>query len=275
MGAVESIAENLLAAGIGSGLVAGWRVARTRRGSKYTRAMWAPFLNADSCIIEGTLSPAVLYETLPASVPPEKRDLVIELLPFIERHLADQESSGLMGRGDHEAIVRIQAGLARVGLRAVLPVKSADSLGEERRKNLIVVGGPDVNSVTKDLLARLRCGVTVLQNDNNRNAVRDLVHGQNYLVASDATEIRDYGILVKAPSPYQEGRHVIITAGAHGYGCIAAGHLAVTAERHMYRLSRDYPQGFECVVYHRRSRDSSNVAEENAIVLERPIGGGS
>jgi len=268
---VGGIAENLIAAAIGGGLATGWRLIRKRTSSKDVRAMWAPFLTEPSCIVEGILSPRLLCESFPDSVSPRHRDVALSLLPDLERYVGEQEASGLMGKGDHEAIVRIQAGLARVGLRATLPVRSDHELGEHKLDNLIVVGGPDVNVVTKDLLTRLRCGLAISRGEHDRNVVEDLRHGIHYSTKYDNSRLQDYGIIVKAPSPYQSGRVVVIVAGAYGHGCIAAGHLAVTAVKELSDYGRRYSRGFECVVSHRRTGETSSPIEENSILFAREI----
>lgn len=163
MNALGGIAENLTAAAIGGILTAGWRMSRKRTGSKDIQAMWRPFLTEESCIVEGGVSAGMLCESLPERVPAHLRQQAIHLLPHLEKHLADAEPSGLMGKGDHEAIVRVQAGLARAGLPKTLPVRSEDELGERRKDHLIVVGGPDVNGITKELLSLLQSRVTNCQ----------------------------------------------------------------------------------------------------------------
>ncbi|MFC9687617.1 hypothetical protein ACFTSF_03690 [Kribbella sp. NPDC056951] len=242
---------------------------RSRMGTKDVRAMWGPFLDGNSCIVEGSLSAATLSEALPGWVPTGLKQPATDLLPHIESYLRDQEPAGLMGRGDHEAIVRVQAGLARAGLPHTLPVRADYDLGERKKDNLIVVGGPDVNSVTKELLKLLDCAVTIAMDDSDRNGVEDLIHGQRYVTRAVEAETRDYGILIKAPSPYQEGKHVLILAGAHGFGCMAAGYLAVNDIANMANLSRRFPHGFECIVSYRRSGET--LTEKNLVVLARPL----
>jgi hypothetical protein len=213
----------------------------------------------------------MLCESLPERVPAHLRQQAIDLLPHLEKHLADAEPSGLMGKGDHEAIVRVQAGLARAGLPKTLPVRSEDELGERRKDHLIVVGGPDVNGITKELLSLLQSRVTIARDDSDRNVVQDLVYGQQYVASIGGGEAWDYGILIRAPSPYQEGRLVVILAGAYGFGCVAAGFLAVNDIERMAELSRRHPEGFECIVSHRRSGAASSPTEENRLVLSRSI----
>ncbi|WP_328332960.1 hypothetical protein OHA70_15330 [Kribbella sp. NBC_00382] len=269
--AMDGLAENLLAAAIGGGLAWGWRIARKRAVSKDVRAMWGPFLTENSCIVQGSLSAQTLSEDLPGRVPAELREQAVIMLPHVVKNLAEQEPSGLMGKGDHEAIVRVQAGLAKAGRRRMLPVRSDDNLGDSRSDNLIVVGGLDVNEVTNDLLGRLRCSVTIARDEFDRNYVEDLVHRQRWSMTPSEKDTWDYGIVVRAPSPYQKGKYVVVLAGASGYGCMAAADVAVNATKRMADLSREHPHGFECIVSYHRTGDAVSSTETSEIVLFREL----
>jgi hypothetical protein len=269
---VGGLAENLLAAAIGAALAWGWRAARKRKGSKDVRAMWGPFLTEESCIVQGSLSAEMLSEDLPDRVPSELREQATELLPHVIKNLAEQEPTGLMGRGDHEAIVRVQAGLAKAGRKRVVPVRADDNLRDRRGDNLIVVGGLDVNEITNDLLTRLRCTVTIARDEFDRNYVEDLIHHQRWVMASSGNDLWDYGILVRAPSPYSKGKHVIVLAGVYGYGCMASAYVAVNAVKRMADLSREFPGGFECIVSYHRTGNASSSTETSDIVLFRELG---
>lgn len=269
--AIGGLAENLLAAAIGGALVWGWRLARKRAVSKDVRAMWGPFLAEDSCIVQGSLSAQTLSEDLPGRVPAELKEQAAIMLPHVVKNLAEQEPSGLMGKGDHEAIVGVQAGLAKAGRRHMVPVRSDDNLGDSRGDNLIVVGGLDVNEVTNDLLGRLKCSVTIARDEFDRNYVEDLVHRQRWSMTSTEKDTWDYGIVVRAPSPYQKGKYVIVLAGASGYGCMAAADVAVNAVKRMAELSREFPLGFECIVSYHRAGDAFSSTESSEIVLFREL----
>jgi hypothetical protein len=270
-GAIGGLAENLLAAAIGGGLAWGWRVARKRAVSKDVRAMWGPFLTENSYIVQGSLSAEMLSEDLPGRVPAELREQAAVMLPHVVKNLAEQEPTGLMGKGDHEAIVRVQAGLAKAGRRQMVPVRSDDNLGDRRNDNLIVVGGLDVNEVTNDLLSRLKCSVTIARDEFDRNFVEDLVHRQRWVMTSSEKDVWDYGIVVRAPSPYRKGKYVVVLAGVYGYGCMAAADVAVNAAKRMAELTREFPRGFECIVSYHRSGDVSSSAETSEIVLFREL----
>lgn len=270
-GVLGGLAQNLLAAAVGAALAWGWRIAQKRAGSKDVRAMWGPFMGEDACIVQGSLSAQMLSEDLPDRVPDDLKEQATKLLPCVVKNLAEQEPTGLMGRGDHEAIVRVQAGLAKAGRRHMVTVRADDKLGDRRDDNLIVVGGLDVNEVTKDLLKRLNCTVTIARDESDRNFVEDLIHKQRWVMTEDQNDIWDYGIIVRAPSPYKKGKHVIVLAGVYGYGCMAAAYVAVNAIKRVADLSREFPRGFECIVSYHRTGTAASSSETSDIVLFREL----
>jgi hypothetical protein len=101
--------------------------------------------------------------------------------------------------------------------------------------------------------------------------VDDLVHRQRWSVTSSEKDTWDYGIVVRAPSPYQKGEYVVVLAGASGYGCMAAADVAVNATKRMAELSREFPHGFECIVSYHRAGDATSSTETSEIVLFREL----
>jgi hypothetical protein len=154
----------------------------------------------------------------------------------------------------------------------MVPVRSDDRLGDRRNDNLIVVGGLDVNEVTDDLLTRLKCTVTIARDEFDRNFVEDLIHRQRWVMTSTGKDIWDYGIVVRAPSPYRKGKFVVVLAGVYGYGCMAAAYVAINATKRMADLTREYPRGFECIVSYHRVGDVASSTETSEIVLFRELG---
>jgi len=202
--------------------------------------------------VSGNIDPRDFAESFSSSIDAVNRELIGAVLPLLEQDLIRQELSGLMGRGDHDAIVEVQAGLARIGLKPTLPeVTEANLSAAQLSGNLIVVGGPDVNSITRSLLGRLPAKLSIVRNADGRNIVRDLVHGHDFVPAEDESgRIRDYGILVRAANPDDRQKNVLILAGAHGFGTLAAAMVAFDKEN-LDRMLRS-GSGFECLVYHER-----------------------
>jgi hypothetical protein len=273
MGVLGDLAVNLAAAGLGAVAVSVWHSLTTRRRYRGSRRFWRPFSSNKCLCVTGNISPLVLAEDLPSALDEAKRASIQEILPSLESYLGDQELSGLMGRGDHDAVVRLQVGLSRIGISVVIPEVTGRPSGDELANNLIVVGGPDVNWLTNALLERLPLKLTIVRNEIGRFVVRDLIHGQDYGPTSDkeSGSVRDYGILVRAKNPFEADKDVMIMAGAHGFGSLAAAAVALQEEEALQRQLNGFPAGFECLVCHERDRVQGDAAQKNSIVIIREL----
>jgi hypothetical protein len=85
------------------------------------------------------------------------------------RDLPDFEASGVVGAGDNIALSSLTGYFSRIGFRR-FTVYYNDQLGWSEltetsplRKNLILIGGPDANSLTRAVLQRLALGIEFLE----------------------------------------------------------------------------------------------------------------
>jgi hypothetical protein len=218
------------------------------------------------------MSPQILSETFLRAASELNRASAEAILPALQEHIGDQEMSGLMGRGDHDAIVQIQAGLARIGLNPTLPERSGNLSGDELRKHLIVVGGPDVNHITASLLTQIPCKLTIIRSSQDRNIVRDIIHGQEYEPNVDETgKLRDYGILIRSLNPHDRSKSVLILAGAHGFGSLAAVVVAFQNEEMLQRQASMSSIGFECLVCHERDGADVSSFQRSSLIFSREL----
>lgn len=270
---LEDISINLVAAAMGAVALSIWQRVASRRRFRGSRRFWKPFISSECLCVTGQVGPGILSDHLLDSVDEVKREYVRDALPSLRAYIGDQEFSGLMGRGDHDAVVQLQAGLARIGMASTIPEFAGRPSGVELEKNLIVVGGPDVNPLTMTLLDRLPIRLIITQNSHGRNIVRDLVHDQDYAPRSDreANVVRDYGIIVRAANPYDRTKALLILAGAHGFGSLAAA-AAVFQENDLHRRwGSDSTVGYECLVCHERDGDHENATQRNSVVFVREV----
>jgi hypothetical protein len=224
--------------------------------------------------ISGNVSPRILSETFLHRVDDTRRSTIESVMPLLQEHISNQELSGLMGRGDHDAIVQLQAGLARIGLDPTVPERAGRPSGEELKRHLIVVGGPDVNVTTSTMLERLPCKLIVTRNADGRNVVRDLVHRQDYGPSIESNgRSRDYGVLIRAKNPNNPSHEVLICAGAHGFGSLAAAVVAFECEEELLRSSDESGAGFECLVYYERDGEEENSLNRATLVFVRKLSG--
>ena len=225
------IGVNLVSAAIGAIIGGSWAYLAGRFKYRRHRAFWR-FLKEPTVFVVGDLAPDVLLNTLPDKLKsvvngPQDWQLIVET---IRDHLNTQEVSGLAGRGDLDAIVRMVAKLASMRLPAKTPVLHPSRVRDRRTQNLVLIGGNDANSLTNDAARRMGCHLEALTNDKGRNIIRDSRLGKDYEVNPNSEPgvngepvPVDYGILVRGRNPYNPDREVLLIAGAHGLGVARGG----------------------------------------------------
>lgn len=94
---------------------------------------------------------------------------------------------------------------------------SAHTPGRDLETDLLLLGGPKSNEITARALASLPdLPLTVDGNLIGWNGAR-------YEGAVDGDRVvRDYGYVVRAPSPFAPGRRLVVVAGSHTFGTVAA-----------------------------------------------------
>jgi hypothetical protein len=183
------------------------------------------------------------------------------------------EASGLIGRGDVLAMNELVAYFQKIGYGAPR-VSYADELGyyaltgKSLRSNMIIIGGPDVNSIARDVLDRINLGVDfaaeeieigesssirgqrsrfklssgkrfshffTIERNNNHDilVIRDLAAphdegGPTIYCPSikNGKTLIDYGVVARAPNPFDPDKSVVFLAGAYGYGTWGAVRFA-------------------------------------------------
>lgn len=147
-----------------------------------------------------------------------------------------REPTGVVGGGDAIANRLLSELFHDIGLDRPQSVY-VDEHGLDRTNNLVVLGGPAENKVARQLCDRLRPGMRVvdpgpglpMQVEMTRQPGGDwaspLVH-----VAEPGQEMTEYGVIVRAPSPFADGRTVVVIQGAYGYGTWAGVGLTRTAD---------------------------------------------
>lgn len=206
-------------------------------------------------------------------------DLQIVLGGFGDLH--GFEASGLIGRGDVLAMNELVAYFQKIGYGAPR-VSYADELGhydltgKSLRSNMIVIGGPDVNSIARDILDRINLGIDFASGQideslsthgregrfklhprgrfsqffsterSNRGIllIRDLTMARDQKrpaiyrpTIKNGKVLIDYGIVARAPNPFDPDKSVVLLAGAYGYGTWGAVRFA-QSPRFLNQLKR-------------------------------------
>jgi len=267
MGFAYDLGVNAGAAVLGAGAATGALKPRRRVRDRFDRSFWA-FLEKPTIFVAGDLTSSVLLHDLAAMLKSRSpsEDGQEELLAAVVQRVDQQEISGLIGRGDFEAITRLVTRFASVRLPTDLPIlRPSELLPAQRKHNLVLIGGGDVNSLSADFSERLGCHLITTLNDTDHAVIRDLHLDKEYAVEINGPDARgvkrtvDYGVLARGRNPENPDREVVVIAGAHGFGTLAAAEVSVARE-HQRRLLRDYREyrGFEALVrYERQDHDSA------------------
>jgi hypothetical protein len=139
-----------------------------------------------------------------------------------------REPTGVVGGGDALALRELATFFAKIGLR------QADTLFVDEgrlnaRGNLILLGGLDTNKVTMAAMKLLKANVTIFdpgpgipmeihdlgpEAELQSNAEKPLTRREYKAVPGEI----DYGIVIRAPNPFDTSKAIVIIAGAYGYG---------------------------------------------------------
>lgn len=144
--------------------------------------------------------------------------LQIVLGRFIE--FAPFEQSGFLGVGDAVAMTEIQSFLGTIGISGV-PISYADRLdGDALKTNLVLLGGPDANVLTRETALRVDSTLKFGDPKINEIAMFDSRDGKQFVPrrrTPDKIE-NDFGIVYWCQNPFEPRKRVLLGAGSFGYG---------------------------------------------------------
>ncbi|WP_086838275.1 hypothetical protein [Amycolatopsis kentuckyensis] len=242
LGAFPDVSVNLIAAAIGGAAV--WLATRTGRRVRLLRArrFWKSMGSRGPFIVLG----APDWEPL-----------------------GTWEKSGMVGKGEILALVEIETQLRELGFEGKI-VESKELNSRDLRSDLVLIGGPDGNSVTATMLGRLDQVVSYefTRDTGGGNAVidrrTDSASAPQYDQSGDP--ISDYGLIIRAANPLApETAEIVILAGCWGYGTTAAAEKL--SDRRFLRKQRK-SKHFEALVettvvrgahYNTRVRDTREI----------------
>lgn len=198
-----------------------WPVVHQRIRTSRTRRFWRPFSHSDSVrVVLGTFG-----------------------------GLNSWEESGLVGVGDVQALHELQRTWSdnRLGDLEIV------FAGEEQRSivggDMVLLGGPDVNWVTR-IVSDVDPGVIQFGDPKlHVISMRDLVSNAIHSPAGGDREAltRDVGVIKFIPNPFSEGHHVIVIAGAFGFGTWA-GPILMRSKAFLEHPVVRSGRYFECLI---------------------------
>jgi hypothetical protein len=209
-----------------------------------------------------------------------RRDLTIVLGDGFPE-LQGFEASDVVGRGDLAGSYEITTRFAAMGrsFRRLQPVFAdkmigSDPSGTGLRKNLVVLGGKDANSLTEACLRQLNCtfelqwldgpaidapkATEVSEPEQKTPQVPELqptIYAEDGLpnfrpIMSDGLLLRDYGVIIRATNPFlpedAKDKSVVIIYGCYGYGTLGA--VLYSHEPAFLHRVQDTNEDIECVV---------------------------
>lgn len=146
------------------------------------------------------------------------------------------EPSGLLGVGNARALAEVQVQLDQICVQIPKVVYSHQVEADTLKNNLVLIGGPDCNKITAEVLARLDC--TLQFADAERHVVsivdrrRDEVHNPKMVNDPTSAEafrlVEDYGLVIRARNPFNPESSVLIICGSFGFGSWAGAQLIRT-----------------------------------------------
>ncbi|WP_328912130.1 hypothetical protein [Streptomyces sp. NBC_00223] len=151
------------------------------------------------------------------------------------------------GLGGARALSLLTPSLARA-YRIPDGVAMLSSLVEDRDRegDLILLGGPKNNEVTREALARLdrRLPVTMRTEGDEKiyrrtswNSEDEALPPPSGQAPSHGRAGADYGLIIRAPNCFNSETTLMIFAGQHTYGIIAAAQYFLTHQREMRKMS--------------------------------------
>jgi hypothetical protein len=158
-----------------------------------------------------------------------------------ELDLTEWEATGLVGMGDVNAATFLESFLDDLGVRRLgqtFDVVDHDQISEDlSHTNLICLGGPDVNRITRKILAK-KMDNTFVPGEYRKNEISfyDRMQDKWFSPKSDdgedghKTVTLDRGLIIRAPNPWNRSKAVLIIAGSFGYGTWAGVLLARSPE---------------------------------------------
>jgi len=185
---------------VGIGAIAGWllKVGRDWWRMRHARSFWRPFLRQGTTIVLG--------RTLDA--------------PGWER-------TALLGTGDAMALAEVRQFLLRLGAKEPEVAFANDFPGDQLKRTLILIGGPDVNTITSDAVKSIRSSLRFGNPAIHEVSIRDISTSPAsvYPAGSD-----DCGVIIRAKNPFALAQKVLILAGSFGHGTLAAARYAISEE---------------------------------------------
>lgn len=110
--------------------------------------------------------------------------------------------------------------------------------------DVVSIGGPKSNHVTRDILTQALAGTGVGQDDARIVWDEDSYRG----LISEGHVRHDYGLVLRCPNPFNRVRTAVVFSGSHTYGTTAAARWYVESRQSPRKLGRHFVALVACKV---------------------------
>lgn len=198
--------------------------SQTGKVESHYKHFWQPFFNTRTTVVIGT---------------------------YYSDKFRAWEASTLMGTGDGIALGKIIGTLNKVGVKDIEVVPTYNFAGDRYQDNLILIGGPDANILTREVFERLSLKFGFGDPDKHEISLYDNYQHKTYLPKYNSNKrvIGDYGLVFKTQNPFNPETCVIILAGCFGFGTCASAQLFEIEKLLETIEGFEDEEGFEALVY--------------------------
>lgn len=241
---------NLFAAGIAFAVGASLRRISFGFRTRALRSFWKPVVHGGVRVAIGSFFVNDYYKRGPGGY-----EGLVDLVDL----------AGYAGLGDLEAYVQIKDQLRRVGVRDFELGPGHQVSNEQRKENLILIGGPHSNPLTAKVMDQIPHTYSFGLADGSGTFGKDTRIYDSKLDTSTDCRVgatgmleSDQGIIIRCANPFAPDKSVIIMAGSWGFGTAAATRLIESRDflKHTVINSSDpFEAVFSCEIEDGEIRD--------------------
>ncbi|MVT11398.1 nucleotide-binding protein [Chitinophaga tropicalis] len=171
------------------------------------------------------------------------------------------EPTGFLAVGDARGLSDICAYLESIGSK-VPQIEYADKMnGDFLGNDLIIIGGPDANELCKATISRLNLTIKFGNPEKYEVSFRNNETGDRFVPKIINNKVqKDFGVIIKAPNPFNPKRNAVLLFGAFGYGTWAAIKYATSLDFLENKIVSE--QYFECIVETEVVKDTPQALRE-------------
>jgi hypothetical protein len=156
--------------------------------------------------------------------------------PFIvlgapdEEALSEWEKTGMVGKGDILALVEVESQLRRLGFTGQI-VEAKELPPHDLKSDLVLIGGPDGNAVTKIMLNELDGVLSFGFGEVRPGQATPILDRRGGELAPEhdlktGDPVDDYGLIIRTANPLApDDAELVVLAGCWGYGTAAAAEM--------------------------------------------------